>query len=140
MRRFTQSNLDPGNCLQTAIACILEVPPALLPPQHEIQRESADASRYLEALNAWLHRAFRLRYVEVPPEGFLGARPAFPEFVMVGPMRPLWGGEVLSGTQAETHCVVARDGRMVWDVYPCRPGLASVQRWGLLFAVGASDA
>lgn len=123
MREFTQTNLDPGNCWQTAIACILEVEPERLPDQVAI--ESGKRS-YMNALNAFLEAHHGLMYSEVFDYQFGGLDVKEP------------GWHILAGPTVRTpvsrihHVVVARYGATVWDPHPSRAGLVEVERWGLL--------
>lgn len=128
MKRYRQTNFDPGNCFQTAIACILEVEPSELPPQ----QFSTDSREYDIAIAAFLRKRFGLQLVRVWPYQFGAVRPIRPEHVMCGTMRKRFDGE-----GGERHCVVARDGVMVWDPYPTHPGLVGdAEWWGVLAPAG----
>jgi hypothetical protein len=112
---YTQTSLGlEGNCLQTSIECILEVPQGALPSQR-----AYPLGQYLTPLNRFLRR-FGLMYEERPPVG------------------RLVGWHVLTGTSPRTpqigtlHSVVARDGVAVWDPHPSRQGLCDAVSWGLV--------
>ena len=133
MKFFTQSNLDPGNCWQTAIACILGVNPEELPPQHEIQgwpNEALDGwGGYSNVLNGYLAKHHGLMYGEVYAHHFTMVRPAYPEHILCGPT-------VRTPESKRNHCVVAVNGTAVWDTHPSRAGLTEVETWGLLGPLG----
>jgi hypothetical protein len=135
MKPFTQSNLDPGNCWQTAIACILGVDPETLPPQHEIEGPAAEVLRgwgsYTNVLNAYLAKHHGLIYFEVQRYQFGGVRPSRPEHILCGPTVRTEAHKA-AGRQQFNHCVVARNGVAVWDVHPSRAGLIGVDSWGVL--------
>lgn len=118
MIRLTQTCLDPGNCLQTCIACILD-----LPTVRKVPRQKEDIGQYLIDLDGFL-KPKGLRFEIVAPGEHYGA--AYAEYVMCGPMRGPLGGI------CDDHCVVGREGRMVHDPYPTRPGLIRVEWLGLL--------
>ena len=120
LRRQTQTNLDPGNCWQTAVACVLDVDADELPPQ--VQSDARFS--YLNDLNCYLDTHHNgLTYVEVhqPAIHALGG-PAL--HVMSGPT-------VRTPTSGVNHVVVARHGEMLWDPHPSRAGLTAIERWGL---------
>jgi len=124
MREFTQTNLDPGNCWQTAIACILEVEPSLLPDQ--VALEAAN-KQYNNALNAYLEHHHGLMYSELEDYQFGGILVREPGFHL------LFGPTVRTTAERNIHhVVVARHGEMVWDTHPSRAGLTVVKRWGIL--------
>ena len=130
MIEHTQTNLEPGNCWQTAVACLLEIEPEALPSQvdHDQRREEQpDGSvrwvgqSYATVLNAYLRSHWDLAYVEVhyPEEIWL--------VVQVQP--PGW--HLLTGRTVRTernharHVVVGRFGEVVWDPHPSRAGLTT---------------
>ena len=119
MRRYTQSG--SRNCWQTAIACILEVPPDTLPSQMMLASDS-----YGAALNAYLHHHHELLYFELC-EYQLSAVSVRPPgwHVMVGPTKHTREGGI-------RHAVVGRYGLYEWDPYPLGCGLIAVERWGIL--------
>lgn len=129
MREWTQTNVDPGNCWQTAVACILDLDPAELPDQVAIE---AAKKSYSNALNAFLERHHGLMYSEVYDYqiGALAVRdPGW--HMLVGPtVRTASNG-------GRNHVVVARHGVMVWDPHPSRAGLIEVERWGILASLPA---
>ncbi len=112
---YTQTSVGvEGNCLQTSIECILEARQGSLPSQRDFP-----LGHYPEVVNAFLAR-FGLRFWEVAP----GGRTA--------------GWLVLTGPSPRTpkigtlHCVVGRNGKVVWDPHPSREGLCEVTRWGFV--------
>lgn len=120
MRALTQTDLDPGNCLQTCVACILGVPIAAVPTQVE------DVGAYLSHLDEYLG-GLRLRLeIADPREHLDDYRLAYLEHVMCGAMRATFAGA------CDEHCIVGRGGRQLWDPYPTRPGLVRVDWFGLL--------
>ncbi len=135
MKYYTQSNLSPGNCWQTAVACLLEVEPDLLPPQHEI--ESLDHAilngygSYQNVLNGYLGKHHGLIYVNVHEWMFGSVKPVIPVHVMCGPTVRTAALQA-AGAPNIHHCVVGLNGVMVWDVHPSRTGLIGVREWGLL--------
>ena len=127
MTRYTQSCTAPGNCWQTAVACILNVEPDTLPSQVEIEKRRLS---YNNALNSYLYLHHGLCYSEVYDYQFTGLE-----------VRRDWhmGHHLLVGPTERTatngginHVVVACQGEPVWDPHPSRAGLLSVERWGLL--------
>jgi hypothetical protein len=69
MRELTQTNLDPGNCWQTAIACVLDLDPETMPAQcdYEIRTTYPDGRvtrgpSYNNALQAYLLTHHGLAY------------------------------------------------------------------------------
>lgn len=119
VREQTQTNLDPGNCWQTCVACLLDVDADALPYQNAPSKFS-----YLNALNAYLDTHHGLVYVEVH-------RPAIA--VLPPPELHLMSGPtVRTPTSGVNHVVVARRGELAWDPHPSRAGLTAVERWGLV--------
>ncbi len=125
MKEFTQTDLDPGNCWQTAVACILEVDPSELPDQTEI--EGRQGKQYQNALNAYLEYHHGLVYADVDDWVYAGMTVRDPGWhILVGatvrttPEKPIY------------HCIVGRYGEPVWDPHPSRAGLTLVKRWGVL--------
>lgn len=139
MKHFTQTRLAPwGNCWQTAIACILEVDPEEMPPQSEIEEMSASKAKpgggwllYSNALNGYLKTHHGLVYSEIQKFQFKSVRP-------VRSLHTLNGPTVRSKEFEKqriyhiNHCVVAKDGAIVWDPHPSRAGLIDVDSWGVL--------
>lgn len=134
MKYFTQSNVTPGNCWQTAIACILDVEPDTLPPQDEIEAwgsyKLGGWSSYSNVLNGYLRKHHALMYAEVDRWKFSLVRPVRSEFVMCGPT-------VRTAEHGRHHCVVASNGVQVWDPHPSRAGLTEVHSWGVLGALNS---
>lgn len=126
VKQFTQTDTKHGNCWQTAVACLLDIDPASLPDQVEI--ETAKVS-YWNALNSYLIEHHRLFYSELHAYQVTGLS-----------IRPDWydGHHMLIGPTVRTpengrnHVVVARFGECVWDPHPSRAGLTEIERWGVL--------
>lgn len=117
MQFLTQTNLDPGNCLQTCVACILDVPIDSLPDQLGYGNPFA----YVLELREFLRYSVDATLVLVVKHGEVSMHDlAIPEYIMFGQMRGPFGGV------CEEHCVVGREGKIVWDPYPTRAGLARV--------------
>jgi hypothetical protein len=114
MIRHRQSSIDPGNCLQTCVACILDMPIDALPDQ-----TCFNPLAYAYELRYWLESRAGLRLVLAHHISERSAV-AFKEYIMCGLMVGHLGGA------AEEHCVVAEGGKIVWDPYPGRPGLKRV--------------
>lgn len=124
----TQTHLTPhGNCWQTAIACILEVPPEALPDQHEIESRAgnddaddyAGHHSYSNALQCYLAKHHGVQFFQEP--AWKMAR-----FVITGPH--LFIGPTVRTVEIEDqprilHSVVAFSRSVVWDPHPSRAGL-----------------
>jgi hypothetical protein len=121
MRPFTQTDFTPGNCVQTAVACVLDLDPRDVLDQTRfkdvVPREDGrgwryGTPRYLPALEEWL-RAERGLRLEMKPARRL---------------RLVKGGwHIMTGRTVRTrhngglrHAVVARDNVPVWDPHPSR--------------------
>lgn len=126
MRQLTQTNLDPGNCWQTCIACILDLDPEVLPPQVDYDKRERDGDgwkwvgpSYMGVLQRYLRKHHGLAYVELhqPPElwSILSVKP--------GVLHMLTGRTIRTATNGSRHVVVASAGKMVWDPHPSRAGL-----------------
>lgn len=126
MIEFTQSSLAPGNCWQTAIACILEVYPDTLPSQVAVETRKYQ-NHYLNALNAYLEHHHKLVYSEIYEY-------VIPVLRVVG----MDGYHTINGPTVRTpvsrveHVTVGRFGDVVWDPHPSRAGLVRKERWGIL--------
>ena len=138
MIELTQTSLYPnGNCWQTAVACILEVDPEVMPPQAEYDKFEMlpDGGRkrltesYNNVLQVYLKKHHGLAYCElhIPAEayqcGVFFAR----------------GYHLMTGTtvrsaayNGERHVVVGLDGKMVWDPHPSHVGLLDEIHWAFL--------
>lgn len=118
MRQYKQSILEPprGNCFSTCLACILELDPSNLP--NFIGDFPED---WLDRLTAWL-APMNLGVVFLDETERSSFYPP--------------GYSIMSCTMvdgANRHCVVARDGEMVWDPSPKdRKILISGQAWTVL--------
>lgn len=140
MREFTQTNLDPGNCWQTCVACILEVDPGELPPQEEydIREKQPDGSwkwlpgrSYNNALQAYLRKHHGMVYVEMhTPWELL-------DYLQVKPdvFHMMTGRTVRTELNGSRHVVVGRGGAMVWDPHPSRAGLTDQIKWSFLLPI-----
>lgn len=123
MRELTQTNTDPGNCWQTAIACVLDLEVEDVPNQVQIQ---AEKKHYSNFLNAFLLKHYGVFYSEIPNYQIGGLNPPPGHYFYVGPtIRSPNNGGV-------HHVVVAHGRRMVWDPHPSRAGLAQIDKWGIL--------
>jgi hypothetical protein len=134
---YTQSNLKPGNCWQTAIACILEVDPIKLPPQHELEAIPKSSKllggwgMYSNILNAYLKKHHGLVYSEVYSYQFNSVQPLRRWHTMNGPT--VRTSELRESKNYHVnHCVVAYDRNFIWDVHPSRAGLLKAESWGVL--------
>lgn len=137
VKHFTQTSLDPGNCWQTAVACLLDVSsPDVLPPQHEIETEIGykvldGYHRYTNSLNAYLIKHHQSRYFELPKwqaEGLFihNYRPC----VATGPtVRSV-------GDRADIdHAIVVMPDKSFWDPHPSRAGLTEIKSYGFIVPV-----
>lgn len=129
MKEFTQTNTWPGNCWQTAIACILEIDPADMPQQLDFERPGPDGrveGSYSPHLNAFLRKHYGLVYASLWEN----------QWPAVMPREPGWhtmhGPTVRTAEHGRIHVVVGRYGEMVWDPHPTHAGLIAVDSWGLL--------
>jgi hypothetical protein len=109
---LTQTNLDPGNCLQTCVACILDLPMDAVPDQLQHKNPLS----YLLELREFLRRRRHVTLTLATP-GFNQRALAIPEYILFGRMVGPLGGI------CEEHCVVGCAGEIIWDPYPGRPGL-----------------
>lgn len=133
MRELTQTELDPGNCWQTAIACVLDLDASALPPQRHydwcvpaVAEGTGDTigPSYNAALVAYLRTHHRLAYVEIEP--------VLREIVTLNdPGLHFMSGKTERGATngGRRHIVVAQRGRMIWDPHPSRAGLIGETRW-----------
>jgi hypothetical protein len=114
-RKLTQTKLDPGNCWQTAWACILDVDPAVMPDQTAIGPHD-----YMAPLRAYLRKHHNLSWV--PVFGSVLARS-----VKIEGFHVMCGPTVRTPKNGQDHCVVGRNGVMVWDPHPSRAGITEVK-------------
>ncbi len=128
MKFHTQSNLDPGNCWQTAVACLLDLEPEDLPDQvvHDQRKEvQPDGSvkwvgpRYMPVLNTYLRVHHGLAYVEVhyPQEIYTALQVREPG------LHFMIGRTVRSAENGAKHVVIGKHGELHWDPHPSRAGL-----------------
>lgn len=130
MRELTQSNTSPGNCWQTALACILDLDADKLPPQVEIEADIAQKvldgwGSFRNVLNAYLTKHHNLTYFDLQPYQWGAVILRRREHVMVGPT-------VRTAGHGMNHAIVGRDGYAIWDPHPSRAGLTKVEAWGVL--------
>lgn len=130
MKRWTQTNLDPGNCWQTAVACVLEVDPTLLPAQHDHEwrdEYGKICGSYRNPLNAYLRIHHNLAYCELYPPQWRVI-----EKLVGSGIHMMTGPTVRTPQNGRNHVVVAHHGEMVWDPHPSHAGLTEVNTWGVL--------
>lgn len=132
MKRYTQTKTVDmpgmegkyGNCWQTALECILDVPQGTLPDQVDCERAGHSVHN---ALQAYLRKHHGLEFIQIN------------EWQMRVPMRVRSGvWHLISGKTIRTpksgchHAVVGRSGQQVWDVHPSRAGLSEVTGFDFL--------
>lgn len=126
LRRQTQSNTTPGNCYQTAVACVLDLPADDLPDQVAIEAAGDDYFGVLQAF-VWHHRGLGLYEVQ--------------DWLTAGVQVREPGWHVMSGTTVRTaesgmhHAIVGRYGQPFWDPHPSRAGLLTVLEWSVIAPV-----
>lgn len=134
MIELTQTKLDPGNCWQTGIACLLEVPIESLPTQEHydwyVEREDGNRTYgpdYSTALGSYLRKHHGLAYIEIDPS-------LWPVIQLKEPgLHTISGTTIRSATNGgRRHLVIGRHGEMVWDPHPSRAGLIGDFRWWIL--------
>lgn len=134
MKEFTQTELYPrGNCWQTAVACLLEVEPDVLPSQFDsyqpMEHEGKPYMRlnYNNLLQAYLRKHHGLAYVEFhQPEEALAQLRIEGFHLMTGIT------ERSKDYNGERHVVVGLNGNCVWDPHPSHAGLIGEIRWAVL--------
>jgi hypothetical protein len=137
MIEYTQTNLFPGNCWQTAIACVLEVSPETLPDQSVCDlwnksdpEESGTWTRkepfYQNEIGAYLRRHHNLAYVSIQPYMLHCLEVKTPGIHFMS------GKTVRTQMLKTNHVVVARHGELLWDPHPSRAGLTEVIYWSFL--------
>lgn len=123
MTPHVQTNLVPGNCWQTVVACLLDIAPESMPDQVAIEE---DKRSFNNALIAYLSKHHHLSYAEIPNHVFSQLR-------VVDPGWHILIGETVRTTESgRLHAVVGRYGEVFWDPHPTGVGLTSVRKWGLL--------
>jgi hypothetical protein len=140
MRFHTQTEINPGNCWQTALACILDEEAEALPPQAEIEGwkwgDNGSAS-YWNIIRTYLLTHHGLVYYEVCSYARACVRPRRNEWLLIGETIRTGRHRINRGRHI-LHCIVAYDGgARTWDVHPSRDGLTTVERLG---AVGDAQA
>lgn len=136
MLKLTQTSLYPkGNCWQTAVACLLDIPAEQLPSQADsyyskIDRDSGETTwhmNYNNRLQAYLKKHHKLAYIELwqPQETLSQLR--------------IVGYHLMSGTTVRSaayggqrHIVVGYEGKVFWDPHPSQAGLLDEIRWAVL--------
>lgn len=135
MIELTQTSLYPrGNCWQTAVACVLDLPAEALPSQFDSYYEDVDGSgvvrirmNYNNPLQAYLNKHHGLAYVE-----FHQPQEALAQLAIHG-YHLITGTSVRSADYDGTrHVVVGKDGQVAWDPHPSRAGLLDEIRWAVL--------
>jgi hypothetical protein len=133
---FTQTSLAPGNCLQTAVACLLDVPPSSLPSQTDFAvviptstseaRFTLGTAGYEDHLRRWLSRTVGIRFLKSP----------YPP--SDANLDPFDGWHLLFGPTERTeenglrHAMVGFRGQPAWDPHPSRAGLTVITHYGWL--------
>lgn len=136
MIELTQTCLYPdGNCWQTAVACILDLDPEVMPPQSNYDKRELGADgewrrvgpNYNNVLQSYLKKHHGLAYVELhtPEEALARLRIVGYHLITGDTVR----SEAYGGVR---HVVVGKDGEMVWDPHPSRAGLTTEIHWALL--------
>ncbi len=145
MLELTQTHSGEfGNCWQTAVACLLDLPAEALPSQHEIEKaakarkvatERNDPSipeyyaghfSYNNALNAYLAKHHGLGYMQ--EDAWRLAVLQFRDPGLHFALGPTTRNEFY-------HMVIARYGVPIWDTSPTRAGLSRVESFGWLVTV-----
>lgn len=128
LREQTQANTSPGNCWQAAVACVLDVDQAELPPQCEIEAWNNQVlggwGSYSNVLNGYLTKHHSLEYSTVYERSFSAIQPIHGYHVICGP-------SVRTPDTGSHHCVVGHLGVEVWDPHPTRAGLTQHTEWGV---------
>lgn len=137
MIELTQTRLYPGgNCWQTAVACLLEIDPEVMPPQADydwkVKKADGDTDwgpSYDNALQGYLHEHHDLTYHEMH-----GPPTLYPLLRIESPGWHLLTGRTVRSDQygGMRHVVVARYGELAWDPHPSRAGLIEEIRWAFL--------
>lgn len=114
---------DRGNCLQAALASILELDLTDVP--HFIEREDAGEGHWLELANAWLEASYGLRMIKV----------AYIEFWHIT------GFAIGTSPRDDrtAHIVVAHDRRIAWDPHPDDTGLVGDPETWSWWVLAATD-
>lgn len=129
MRELTQTNIDPGNCWQTCIACVLDLDPEVLPDQTKFDlivtlpdgTKRREGPYYQSALQTYLRTHHGLAWMQLhdPPEVWTAITFRDPNAFHFS-----CGKTIRSATNGNLgHVVVSRNGETVWDPHPSRAGL-----------------
>lgn len=112
---FQTQLLPPeGNCLQAAVASVLDLPLDAVP--HFVAEELSGRGNFYELLRAWLADEHGLSLIAFPAPTI--ARPW-----VIPPVYHLLSGRTSLGFGAEDHVAVAFAGKIVHDPHPRRtPG------------------
>lgn len=122
IHKYVQTDTIHGNCWQTAVACILRVPPESLPCQVTVEK---DKLSFHNKLNAYLEKHWNRIYSVIYDYQLYAVLPRPPGLhLMIGPT-------VRTPVNGRHHVVVAKYGEMIWDPHPSHAGLTSVESWGL---------
>src|SRR5512145_485089 len=134
MIHHIQTNLDPGSCWQTAIACVLDIDPSILPDQTNcdltVKPDPDDETTwrygpyYIDVVNRYLRKHHGLLYWVDACYKF--ERMAFEGFHFI------CGHTVRSAANGTRHIVVAENRKMVWDPHPSQAGLIDAIQYGFL--------
>lgn len=125
MLEFTQTSLNPGNCWQTAVACLLETLPETLPNQNVCDL-NGNPPYYQNELRAYLRKHHGLTYVSIQPFMLANLTVKDPGIHL------MCGRTVRTASNGQNHIVVARQGELLWDPHPSRDGLIEVIYWAFL--------
>lgn len=137
MIEYTQTNLAPGNCWQTAVACVLDTPPETLPDQNvcdlwdkpdpeDRETWTRTSPFYHNELGTYLRKHHGLAYISLQPFMLyhLQIKPPGIHFMS--------GQTVRTKQSWQNHVVIARYGELLWDPHPSRAGLTEVVYWSFL--------
>lgn len=114
-----------GNCLQAALASVLEVPLDSVPHFCDLpEGEDPDSSEWANRMNAWMQERFNMMVAYIPA---------------TGDWRPT-GYHLMSGIspRGSMHETVGFNGQLVHDPHPAGGGV-TVQYWGLFICTNPAD-
>lgn len=144
MIKYIQTSLSPGNCVQTSIACILNVNPETLPSQvyWEERWRNADEGltfdgwgSYQNILDGYLATHHGLIYTMISDQVFPSLRVKSPGYhTVIGPTIRTQA-QIKDKSPHTIHCAVGRYGQLIWDPHPTHQGLLEIERWGVLAPV-----
>lgn len=118
--RGPEFNEPCGNCLQAALASVLELPLDQVPHFCDANAHGLGYDWYAE-MNAWLTQRFGLMVV----------------YIRASPEWKPTGLHLLSGTspRGSQHETVGRDGAMVHDPHPVGGGVSGEMHYGVFVTV-----